>query len=94
MRNSLKLLQEGREILWELQKHKAVIEVSAEQLKSIKKYANLMELKLGLYYYNDKEPSFDFMMLRKKYEHLDSTNIDKAINVALNEANDILGGVV
>lgn len=92
MRNSLRLLQEGRQVLQELKKRTAGVELTAEQAKALEKYSDLMQLKLGLNYYDEKEPSLDFILLRKKYHDLELTKIDEAINEELNEINIIFEG--
>jgi len=94
MNGGLKLIDERKVILeqleTELQKRKAkkqeTNEMTLQEEKLITTYGELMDLKLGLYYYND-EDSEKVTLLKEKYKHLNLRNINDQINGVLDKMN-------
>ena len=94
MNGSLKLIDEGKVILeqleTELQKRKAKKQKSSkitlQEEKLITTYGELMDLKLGLFYFHDKD-SEKVALLDEKYKHLDLHNINDKINGVLDKMN-------
>lgn len=86
MRATLKLIKQASEVLGQLQKRS---EITPEGKRLMTTYSDLMELKLGFYYYKDKEEPLDFTILKKKYKHITYNNIDQITIEAGEEMNKV-----
>jgi predicted acetyltransferase len=85
MKTNLKLIQEGRKLLEEIHKRqqdRQQIKITHEESKTLLIYSELMELKLSMQRTPDEHDSEGITILKKKYKHLDLSNIDEAINGA------------
>jgi hypothetical protein len=85
---TLNLINEAKEYLKSLQGNKC-IELTSEQREAMNIYGDLMELKLGLYCYNDKSEPEELTLLKKRYEHITLSNIEQATSEVGNELNKL-----
>lgn len=84
MRATLKLIKQASEVLGQLKKRS---EITPEGKRLMTTYSDLMELKLGFYYYNGKEEPLDFTVLKRKYKNITNDNIDQITIAAGEEMN-------
>jgi len=90
MKTNLKIIQEGRKLLGEIQKRqqeRQQIKMTLEESEILLIYSELMELKLSMQRTPDDQDSEGIMILKKKYKRLDLSNIDEAINGAGRKIN-------
>lgn len=90
MKSNLKLIQEGRRLLEDIQKRqqeRQQIKITLEESKTLLIYSELLELKLSMNRTPDDQDSEGITILKKKYKHLDLSNIDEAINGVNTKAN-------
>ena len=83
MKSNSKLIHEGRKLLEDIQKRqqeRQQIKITHEESKTLLIYSELMELKLSMHRTQDEQDSEGITILKRKYKHLDLSNIDEAIN--------------
>ena len=90
MKSNLKIIQEGRKLLAEIHKRqqdRQQVKMTLEESEILLVYSELMELKLSMQRTPDDQDSEGIIILKKKYKHLDLSNIDEAINGAGKKIN-------
>jgi hypothetical protein len=81
MKINLKLCQEGRTLLEQLQEPQQ-IKITLKEKKTLSIYSELMKLKLSMYYTPDNGKLEGILILKDKYKDLDLNKIDESINEA------------
>jgi len=81
MKTDLKIIQQSRTLLEQLQERQQ-IKMTFKEKKALLIFSELIKLKMNMYYTPDDGKFEGIIILKDKYKNLDLNKIDEAINEA------------